>query len=139
MELEIDIRVHLKSAFKSGFKIVESKDLGMAKYCRLQYPILNLEVWNDRFDYNANLEYDEDKFNIIHLANFINDKRTKYIFFDFDFKTRNTDAERFLTQLDDIIKTEFDNILHFLFNLTNDKKNEFYKYCEKRNLELRGW
>ena len=59
MELEIDIKIYLKSAFENGFKIVESKDLGMAKFCRLEYPILNMEIWNDRFDYDATIEYND--------------------------------------------------------------------------------
>lgn len=139
MELEIDIKIYLKSALENGFKIVESKDLGMAKFCRLEYPILNMEIWNDRFDYNATIEYNNEKYNIIHLANFLNDKKTKYIFYDFGFETRNIDAERFLTQLDGIIKSDFDNILYFFFNLTNEQQTEFDKYCEKTNLELRGW
>lgn len=139
MELEVNINIYLKSALKSGFKISESKDLGMAKYCRLEYPILNMEIWNDRFDYNASIEYKDEKYNVIHLANFMDDKKAKYIFYDFGFETREIDAKRFLTQLDEIIKLEFDNILDFLFNLTKEKQAEFDKYCEKTNLELRGW
>lgn len=139
MEFEVDIKIYLKSTLESGFKISESKDLGMAKYCRLEYPILNMEIWNDRFDYNATIEYNEEKYNVIHLANFLNDRKTKYTFYDFGFETREIDAKRFLTQLDEIIKLEFDNILDFLFNLTKEKQTEFDKYCEKTNLELRGW
>jgi hypothetical protein len=139
MGLEIEIKLSLKSTLESGFKIVETKDLGMAKYCRLEYPILNMEIWNERFDYNATIEYNDEKYNVIHLANFLNDKKTKYIFFDFGFETREIDAKRFLTQLDEIIKLEFDNILDFLFTLTRKNQSEFDKYCEKTNLELRGW
>lgn len=44
MELEIEIKTYLKSALKKGFKITESKDLGMGKYCRLEYPVLSIEI-----------------------------------------------------------------------------------------------
>ena len=88
MELEIDIKIYLKSTLESGFKITESKDLGMAKFCRLEYPILSMEIWNDRFDYDATIEYNEQKYNIIHLGNFLNEKKAKYIFYDFGFETR---------------------------------------------------
>jgi hypothetical protein len=135
MDLEIDIKTYLKSVLENGFKISESKDFGMAKFCRLEYPILNMEIWYDRFDYYATIEYNDEKYNVIHLANFLNDKITKYKFYDFGFETRNIDAERFLTQLDEIIKSEFDNILDFLFNLSKDKQSEFDKYCEKTNLD----
>ena len=139
MELEIDIKIYLKSTLENGFKITESKDLGMAKFCRLEYPILSMEIWNDRFDYSATIEYNDEKYNVIHLANFLNGKNAKYAFYNFGFETRNIDAERFLTQLDKIIKTDFDNILNFFFNLTTEKQTEFDKYCEKTNLVLRGW
>ena len=139
MELEIDIKIHLKSAFENGFKITESKDFGMAKFCRLEYPILNLEVWYDRFEYYATIDYADKKYNAVHLANFLSDKKVKYEFFDFGFETRNIDAERFLTQLDEIIKSDFDNILDFLFNLSNEKQTEFDNFREKTNMELRGW
>ncbi|PVW13910.1 hypothetical protein [Marixanthomonas spongiae] len=139
MELEIDIKIYLKSAFESGFKIVESKDLGMAKFCRLEYPILNMEIWNDRFDYDATIEYNDQKYNVIHLANFLNEKKGKYIFYDFGFETREINAKRFLTQLNEIMISEFDIFLDFLFNLTTEKQAEFEKYCEKTNLEANGF
>ncbi|MGG5487112.1 hypothetical protein [Gaetbulibacter sp. PBL-D1] len=139
MELEIDIKIHLKSTLESGFKIAESKDLGMAKFCRLEYPILNMEIWNDRFDYDASIEYDNQKYNVIHLANFLNDKNEKYVFYDFGFETKEINAKRFLTQLDGLIKSEFDKILDFLFNLTTEKQTEFEKYCEKTNLDATGF
>lgn len=139
MELEIDIKIYLKSAFENGFKIAESKDYGMAKFCRLKYPILNLVVYYDRFEYFAEIEYNNKKYNVVHLANFLNDRKLKYKFFDFGFETRNIDAERFLTQLDEIMKSDFDNILYFFFNLTNEQQTEFDKYCEKTNLDLTGF
>lgn len=139
MELEINVKIYLKHTLENGFKIAESKDFGMAKYCRLEYPILNLEILYDRFDYYATIEYNEEKYDVIHLANFLNDKKAKYKFFNFEFETREIDAERFLTQLDRIMKSDFDNILDFLFNLTTEKQTEFDKYCEKINLKLRGW
>ena len=139
MELEIDIKIYLKSTLESGFKIIESKDLGMAKFCRLEYPILSMEILNDRFDYNATIEYNDKKYNVIHLANFLNGKKSKYTFYDFGFETREINAKKFLTQLDGIMKSEFDNILDFLFKLSTEKQAEFDNYCEKTNMELRGW
>ena len=139
MELEIDIKIYLKHTLENGFKITESKDYGMAKSCKLEYPILNMEIVYDRFDYYATIVYNEEKYNVVHIANFLNDKKVKYEFFDFGFETREIDAERFLTQLDKIMKSDFDNILDFLFNLTTEKQTEFNEYCEKINLELRGW
>ena len=111
----------------------------MFKFCRLEYPILNLIVYYDRFEYFANIEYNEEKYNVIHLANFQNEKEPEYKFFDFGFKPRELDAKRFLSQLDVIIKSDFDSILDFLFNLSTEKQSEFDQYCEKKNMELRGW
>lgn len=139
MELEIDIKIYLQYTLQSGFKIKESKDSGMSKFCRLEYPILNLTIYYDRFEYFAIIEYNEEKYNVVHLANFLNRKKPKYKFFDFGFETREIDAERFLTQLDVIMKSDFDNILDFLFNLSTEKQAEFDQYCEKINMELRGW
>ncbi len=139
MELEIDIKIYLKFTLENGFKITESKDFGMAKVCRLEYPILNMEICYDRFEYYATIEYNEKNYNVVHLANFLNKEKPKYKFFDFGFETREIDAERFLTQLDEIMKSNFDNVLDFLFKLSAEKQAEFDNYCEKINTELRGW
>ena len=66
-------------------------------------------------------------------------KKAKYIFYDFGFETREINAKRFLTQLDELMKSDFDNILDFLFNLTTEKQTEFEKYCEKTNLDATGF
>ena len=139
MELEIDIEIYMKFTLENGFKITESKDFGMAKSYRLEYPILNMEILYDRFEYYSTIEYHEEKYNVIHLANFLNDKKPKYSFFDFEFETREIDAERFLTQLDGIMKSDFDDILDFLFSLSTEKQSEFDEYCKKTNMELKGW
>ncbi|SDR65806.1 hypothetical protein [Christiangramia echinicola] len=139
MELLVDIEINLKFTLTNGFKISDSKDFGMAQLCVLEYPILKIEIWKDRFDYNAIMNYNEEKYNVIHLANFLNNKEIKYMFCDFEFKTREIDAKRFLQQLDKIIEDEFDKILEFLFTLSPEKQTDFNKYCEKTNANLRGW
>ena len=139
MDLEIDIKIYLKFTLENGFKILELKDFGMAKSCRIKYPILDLVVFFDRFEYDAIIEYGKERYNVIHIANFLNDKKLKYKFFDFGFETKEIDAKRFLTQLDEIMKIEFDDILNFLFNLNIQKQNEFDKYCGKTNLNTTGF
>ncbi|SDR65918.1 hypothetical protein [Christiangramia echinicola] len=139
MEFIIDIKLNLKFTLENGFEISETKDFGMAQFCLLKYPILDLEIWKDRFDYNAIIAYNEEKYNVIHIANFLNDKEIKYSFFDFGFETREIDAKRFLTQLDQIIRVEFDKILEFLFIISPQKQNDFDRYCEETNAKLKGW
>jgi len=139
MELLIDIKINLKFTLENGFEISETKDFGMAQFCLLKYPILSMEIWKDRFDYYATINYNEEKYNVIHIANFLNDKEYKYRFLDFGFETREVDAKRFLTQLDEIIRVEFDKILEFLFNTSPEKQNDFDNYCENTNAKLRGW
>ena len=134
MNFDIDIQVYLKYPLNNGFEISEYKNYGMSEYCKLEYPILSLEVWRDRIDYYSNIIFNKKYYNTIHLANFINDKTSKYEFIDFSFETINVDCERYLTLLNQIIESEFDNILDFLFNITNEKYNDFIEYCENSSM-----
>ena len=138
MHLEIDIKTYLKTAFKFGFVLVESKDMGMSEYCILEYPILKLEITHDRFDYFALIRYGNEGFDLNHLANYINNN-SNYEFFKFGFETREIDAKRFLQQIDTILKVEFDKILDFLFNMNSDVKNKFFNYCQIENSKGRDW
>ena len=134
MNFDIDIQVYLKYPLNNGFEISEYKNYGMSEYCKLEYPILSLEVWRDRIDYYSNIIFNKKYYNTIHLANFINDKTSKYEFIDFSFETINVDCKRYLTLLNQIIESEFDNILDFLFNITNEKYNDFIEYCENSSM-----
>ena len=138
MNLDIDIKTYLKFAINNGFIISEYKNHEMAEFCRLDYSILTLDIWRDRIDYYADIVYDGQHFNTTHLANFIN-KTKKYEFINFSFETEYVDAKKFLTLLNQIMESEFDIFLEFLFNLTTEKRTEFVEYCEKVNLETRGW
>ena len=138
MHLEIDIKTYLKTAFNIGFVLVESKDMGMSEYCILEYPILKLEITHDRFDYFALIRYENEGFDLIHLANYINNN-SNYEFFKFGFETREIDGKKYLQQIDTILKLEFDKILGFLFNMNASAKNNFFKYCEAENSKERDW
>lgn len=50
LELEIDIKTFLRPALDNGFTITESRYLGLRKYCKLEYPVLSMTIWKDRFD-----------------------------------------------------------------------------------------
>jgi len=134
MNFDIDIQVYLKYPLNNGFEISEYKNYGMSEYCKLEYQILSLEIWRDRIDYYSSIIFNNNNYNTIHLANFLNDKISKYEFIDFSFETINVDSERFLTLLNQIIESEFDNILNFLFNITDEKYNDFIEYCEKSSM-----
>ncbi|WMI68185.1 hypothetical protein [Mangrovimonas sp. YM274] len=131
MLLNIDVKTYLKYPLKNGFELNSYTDHGMAENCRLTYPILSLDIWRDRTDYSATIIYDENYFNVIHLANFINGN-LKYLSMK-PTGTEHVDARQYLTLINEIFEKEFDKILDFLFQLTDSKKEEFNAYFNGKN------
>ena|SRR5690606_25013621 len=137
MLLNIDVKTYLKYPLANGFKMTDYTDHGMAESCRLQYPILTLDIWRDRIDYTATIVFNDNYFDIVHLANFINGNS--------DYKTKgptgteHVDVERYLTLVNKIFEKEFDKILEFLFQLTDKKKSEYNSYFEEIINKDRGY
>ncbi|QNJ98153.1 hypothetical protein [Constantimarinum furrinae] len=139
MSWKITIKSNSKFTLKNGFEILKMEDRGMFKSCQLKYgAILELIYFYEKGPIFAELIYDKKRFDLIHFANYKNNKQSIYKFPDFYWKNGiNSDAE-YIRYFDSILENELDNILACLFKMDEEKWIEFEKFYQSENLKLTG-
>jgi hypothetical protein len=118
-----EIQKNLNFILKSGFSIIDSNDLGMAKWCRLSNSKLYLIIWSDRNDIDAILEYGDKSFNLLSLTKFLNK----------DFNLAHYSTEIKLQQIDNIIENNYNNIWDFLLHLNESRYREYENFHKTEN------
>ena len=140
MSWEITININSNFALSNGFEIVESKVEGMFKSCRFKYgQVFELIYWYEKGPIHADFLINKKKLDLIHIANFVNNKSPKYNFPDFYWKNRTDSDSKYIKYYDSILAKELDNILDYLFKLDDKKWIEFKKYYQSENLRLTGF
>ena len=117
-------------SINSGFKIIDIEEGGIFNSCRLQYgQVFQLYYYYNKGPVPADLLFANKIFDLIHLANFINDKIPVYNLTEID------SDRKYIKYYDSLLKNELQKILNFLFTITDGKWIDFQDYYKGENLK----